>query len=230
MNESIGTTAPLPATRGLDHEARWPVTLSILVVVFLLQSLPPRIQLFPRWTPYLLAVLVLSPILLVSLSAGELRWLRLERRVTLTFAALIALATAANLANIIEAMLDHRQGVAGLQLLASSIGVWVANVLAFSLLYWQLDRGGPLARSSGSSPRPDWSFPQDSAGPEQVASGWRPTFPDYLFLGYCSATAFSPTDVLPLTARAKMLVMVESAVSLATIVVVASRAINILGS
>jgi hypothetical protein len=77
--------------------------------------------------------------------------------------------------------------------------------------------------------KPDWIFPQESA-PEAARAGWRPTFVDYLFLGYCTATAFSPTNALPLTPRAKLLMMLESAVSLTTVVVVAARAINILGA
>jgi hypothetical protein len=117
--------------------------------------------------------------------------------------------------------------IGGNQLLTSSISMWVINVLTFSLLYWQIDRDGPEARANNTSPRPDWLFPQDGA-PKDVPPDWRPTFVDYLFLGY--STAFSPTDALPLTARAKMLMMLESAISRVTIVVVASRAINILGS
>ncbi len=117
-----------------------------------------------------------------------------------------------------------------MQLLASSIGVWVTNVLAFSLLYWQLDRGGPGSRENKDRIKPDWLFPQQGAPAEDVAPDWQPTFVDYLFLGFSTATAFSPTDALPLTIRAKMLMMLESSISLVTIVVVASRAINILGS
>jgi hypothetical protein len=95
-------------------------------------------------------------------------------------------------------------------------------------VYWQIDRGGPGVRANKEGRKPDWLFPQEGA-PEDASPDWRPTFIDYLFLGYCTATAFSPTDALPLTARAKMLMMLQSLISLVTIVVVASRAINILG-
>jgi uncharacterized membrane protein len=107
--------------------------------------------------------------------------------------------------------------------------MWVVNVLTFSLLYWQLDRGGPEALANNTSPMPDWLFPQEGAR-EDVPPDWRPTFVDYLFLAYSTATAFSTTDVMPLTSRAKMLMMLESTISLVTIVAVMSRAINILGS
>jgi hypothetical protein len=116
-----------------------------------------------------------------------------------------------------------------LSLLASSIAVWVTNVTTFSLLYWEIDRGGPEARQNNAGTMPDWLFPQTGAPAEDVRPDWRPVFVDYLFLGYSTATAFSTTDVMPLTSRAKLLMMLESAISLATIVVVAARAINILG-
>ena len=112
-------------------------------------------------------------------------------------------------------------------LLASSIGVWVDNVLAFSLLYWQLDRGGPHARANNLSRKPDWLFPQAGV-PEDVLPGWQATYVDYLFLGFSTATAFSATDALPLTSRAKMLMMLESTISLLTLVIVAARAVNVL--
>jgi hypothetical protein len=126
-------------------------------------------------------------------------------------------------------MVHRPSDITGLQLFASSIAVWVTNVLIFSLLYWQIDRGGPEARANNASTKPDWLFPQTGA-PEDAPPDWRPTFVDYLFLGFSTATAFSPTDALPLTSRAKMLMMLESTISLVTIVVVASRAINILGN
>ncbi len=135
----------------------------------------------------------------------------------------------AGLALLIAEMVRRSGEVSGIQLLTSSVALWVLNVLTFSLLYWQLDRGGPEARANQARPRPDWLFPQEGA-PRDVPPDWRPTFVDYLFLGYSTATAFSTTDVMPLTSRAKMLMMLESTISLATIVAVMSRAINILGS
>jgi uncharacterized membrane protein len=106
--------------------------------------------------------------------------------------------------------------------------VWVTNVLVFSLLYWQIDRGGPEARMAHARSKPDWLFPQEGAPAEDVPPGWRPAFVDYLYLGYSTGTAFSTTDAMPLTSRAKLLMMLESTISLLTVVVVASRAINIL--
>jgi hypothetical protein len=126
-------------------------------------------------------------------------------------------------------MVNQTKEIDGLRLFTSSISVWVSNVLMFSLLYWQLDRGGPEARMNNTGIRPDWQFPQ-VGDPEEAPPDWRPTFVDYLFLAFTTSTAFSPTDALPMTARAKLLMMLESSISLMTIIVVAARAINILGS
>ena len=121
----------------------------------------------------------------------------------------------------------HPTGHNAFSLLSSSVAIWVVNLLMFSLLYWQLDRGGPRARVSGKNVRPDWVFPQPAA-PEDLPADWRPMFLDYLYLGYNTATAFTPADALPLTRRAKMLMMVESIISLLTMVIVLSRAISII--
>jgi hypothetical protein len=136
----------------------------------------------------------------------------------------------ANLANLIDAMVHRSTEITGVQLLASSIGVWNINILVFSLLYWQLDRGGPEARVHHAGRRADWFFPQESAPVEDVPAGWGATYVDYLYLAYSTATAFSTTEVAPLTHRAKLSMMLESSISLATILLVAARAINILGA
>jgi hypothetical protein len=111
--------------------------------------------------------------------------------------------------------------------LTSSFSIWVTNVLTFSLLYWQVDSGGPSRIARGIARKPDWLFPQSSA-PELASPDWRPLYIDYLSLAFNTATAFSPTDVLPLSRRAKALMMLESAISLLTLVLVAARAVNVI--
>jgi uncharacterized membrane protein len=158
-----------------------------------------------------------------------MRWRRIERITTMAFAVIVETLVIAALSYLIVKMLGRTETVSGRQLLTSSIGSWITNVLAFSMAYWQLDRGGPEARENDAGRRPDWLFPQAGA-PDEAPVGWRPTYVDYLFLSFSTATAFSTTDTIPLTARAKLLMMLESGVSLVTLVVVAARAINILGS
>ena len=216
-------------SQSIRIEPRWPVVLAILAAILMVVLLPERVVLFPAWFPYVIGIALILPMAAVGLSAEKARWLRVERTIMLLFIVAMGVGTLANLASLIGAMVRRSGEVGGLQLFASSIVVWVSNVLIFSLLYWRIDRGGPEARANNAGTRPDWLFPQAGA-PEDAPPDWRPTFVDYLFLGFSTATAFSPTDALPLTSRAKMLMMVESTISLATIVVVASRAINILGS
>ena len=170
---------------------------------------------------------MLVPMAAVALTSSKARWLRIERTTAYLFFAVVEVGLLASLTRIVTEIVYQSKEISGLSLLAASIGVWVVNVLTFSLLYWQIDRGGPLARANNLSLKPDWLFPQVGV-PEDVLPGWQPTYVDYLFLAYSTATAFSATDALPLTPRAKMLMMLQSTISLMTIIIVASRAINLL--
>jgi hypothetical protein len=218
MNDSA---PPIP------HERRWRPAVAIVTVLALIAYLPDRLRPFGDWFPYACAVAILVPMIGVGFS-GTSFWLRLERAVVLVFFVINQVFTMIMLARLFNEMAFHAREINGIWLLASSVSIWVGNVLTYALAYWQLDRGGPEARKNNAGVKPDWLFASDSAPEGDVIAGWRPTFPDYLFLGFTTATAFSPTDALPLTVRAKMLMMVESTVSLATIIFVAARAINIL--
>jgi hypothetical protein len=110
------------------------------------------------------------------------------------------------------------------KLLASGALVWFGNNLAFGMLYWLIDGGGPIARSRHPGPV-DFAFTQQLS-PEVAPPGWRPVFLDYLHLGFTNATAFSPTDVMPLSLRAKYVMVVQSTVSLALFGLVVARAVN----
>jgi len=215
-------------SRAGRFEPRWPVILQLLVLVSI-ATLPARIRLMPHWLGLTLTGVLLLPMVGVLVSRGALGWLRLERWSTLAFCAFAETMVLLSLRHIIAEMLKSPAVFTGRQLLASSVTAWATNVVAFSVVYWQLDRGGPEARANRLGKKAEWAFPQAS-GSDAEALEWLPTSADYLFLSYCTATAFSPTDVLPVTVRAKMLMMVDSTLSLITLVIVASRAINILGS
>jgi hypothetical protein len=219
-------TEPIPSRR---HEPRWPVALAILAVVLLLGLLPQAIRLLPVWVTYVLGAAVFAPVAGVGLMSARPGWLRAERVVILLFFAVSVVLILVNLANLVYVMVHKSTEITGVQLLASSIGAWAANVLVFSLLYWQMDRGGPESRINHAGRRADWFFPQESAPAEDVPAGWGATYVDYLYLAYSTATAFSTTEVAPMTHRAKLLMMFESSISLAMILIVAARAINILG-
>jgi hypothetical protein len=211
-------------------EARWPVALGIICVLVVLAVLPDRVRLVPQWVNVVLALAVLAPIGAVSLRPAKAALQRVERVVVLAFVVLAGVGTLKGLGQLLREVAGRTAPIGGLPLLESSIALWGLNVLTFSLLYWQMDRGGPGARADGQTRWPDWTFPQAEASADDVPRGWTPSYPDYLFLAFCTATAFSPTDALPLTTRAKMLMMAESLISLTTLALVASRAINILGS
>jgi uncharacterized membrane protein len=118
--------------------------------------------------------------------------------------------------------------ITGAQLLASGGVVWFTNTIAFGLAFWELDCGGPVARALATEARkPDFQFPQDE-NPQLARDGWAPRLWDYFYLSLTNATAFSPTDAMPLTRAAKALMAAESMLSLVTVLLVAARAVNIL--
>jgi len=220
MNEPVQT---------IRDEPRWPPALALVVVIGLLAALPGHVYMLPVWVSYLAALAAMVPMAAVRLTGGNTLWFGIERTMIILLAAAYVANTIAELADMIGVITLHPSGNNAFSLLSSSVAIWVANVLTFSLLYWQIDQGGPYARASASKVKPDWVFPQP-ATPEDLPPDWRPLFLDYLYLGYNTATAFSPTDALPLTHRAKMLMMIESTISLLTMVIILSRAINIIPS
>ena len=208
-------------------EPGWPVVLTIVAVFALLATLPYRVRVFPPWVPWILTIILVVPMIALAVTTDKIRWPRIEVVVIRLFFVTAGFGLVDQLIRVLSAMVRRSSEVGGLQLLTSSIAVWATNVLIFSIAYWRTDRGGPEAHANRASSRPDWLFPQQSAR-EDAPFEWRPTFIDYLFLSFCTATAFSPSEAQPLTSRA-MLLMLESIISLITIVAIASRAINILG-
>ena len=213
----------------IRDESRWPPALAILVVLLLLAAIPGHVHVLPVWVSYVAALAILTPMVVVAVTTGNILWLRIERTMIVLLAVVYVANTIAELADMIGLIALHPSGGNAFSLLSTAAAIWAVNVLAFSLLYWQIDSGGPYARASKSGAKPDWVFPQP-ATPEDLPPDWRPLFLDYLYLGYNTATAFSPTDALPLTHRAKMFMMIESTISLLTSVIVLSRAINVLPS
>jgi uncharacterized membrane protein len=141
---------------------------------------------------------------------------------------LIALITIANVVSLTELIhsLLYVPKTAGRPLVYASVPIWLTNVIVFGLWYWELDRGGPAARQEPERRQSDFLFPQMST--PGSAPGWVPSFLDYLYTSFTNATAFSPTDTMPLTPWAKLLMTLQSLASLLTVAVVVSRAVNIL--
>ena len=180
-----------------------------------------RLRIGPIWLP--LAFLGVGTAIIVVLRLrGLLRARRIAAMVVLGLAT-IAIATSAVF--LIGALVTDRAQAA--DLLASAALLWGSNVLIFSVWYWEVDGGGPHNRKQGPNVSTDFLFPQDVAGGERAAR-WCPGFLDYLFLAFNTSTAFSPTDTMVLARRSKVLMMVQSIISLATVAVIAARAINTL--
>ena len=220
---------PMPAwMRTTPGERRWPVTLTVIVAITLQLLLPPHLTgPLPRWV-----LPALEGALLIGLSIANP--VRIERRGKPVRAASIVLILLITLANAASAVLLIHAIVRGTSpptkaapLLASGASIWATNVIAFALWYWEFDRGGPVNRSLGTAQHPDLLFPQ-MATPELAPPDWEPRFVDYLYMSFTNATAFSPTDVMPLARWAKLTMLVQSAVSLAVGALVIARAVNIL--
>jgi uncharacterized membrane protein len=152
------------------------------------------------------------------------------RTASLVLLAVIVLGNVLGLALLVTALVStSSDALGGGQLLFTAAAIWTANVIVFGMCYWDVDDGGPFERARRKRTTPDFQFPQDE-NPRLAPEGWRPRVWDYLFVSLTSATAFSPTDSMPLTLKAKLLVGVESVVSLVLVVLVTARAVNVLGS
>jgi uncharacterized membrane protein len=143
--------------------------------------------------------------------------------------ALVGVITAANVLALaaLIASLVAAQEKSGAELLLKGATIWSTNVITFGLLFWEVDRGGPIRRRAPDPPPHDFQFPQDE-NPQLAEPKWRPRLADYVYISFTNAIAFSPTDAMPLTRRVKMMMLAESAISATTVLLVAARAVNIL--
>jgi uncharacterized membrane protein len=223
---SAGPSSPRPYPPPAGAEAFWPVQATVLVAIGLQVGLPARLTVGPTWL-----VPALEGVLLIGLSLATPRQLEHEHRGRRrTAIALTAFVSAANVFSLIELthhLLHSKQPTNGHELIISGMLIWLTNFLIFSLWYWEVDRGGPGRRAAGHDGPPDFLFPQMSDDRIEPRY-WRPQFVDYLYVSLTNATAFSPTDTMPLTPMAKMIMGVQSIVSLVTLGLVVSRAVNIL--
>jgi hypothetical protein len=149
----------------------------------------------------------------------------LRRTVTITLLAVVSLVNGLLVLAVVASLIQG-QVTSGAQLLLKAVTVWGTNVIAFGLWYWGLDRGGPVRRLAPQPPPPDFQFPQ-MENPQLVPPGWHPELIDYIYVSFTNSIAFSPTDAMPLSRRAKLLMLSESAVSSVTLLLVAARAVNI---
>jgi len=199
--------------------------LTVLAAICLQLALPKRLTVGPTWL-----VPALEAALLIGMFVATPRQLehehRRRRRVALGLTAFVSAANVYSLGALAHYLLHHEVS-SGRRLITSGVLIWLTNFLIFALWYWELDRGGPGKRASGNDQPPDFLFPQMSDDNIEPLD-WRPQFIDYLYVSLTNATAFSPTDTMPLSPMAKSVMGAQSVVSLVTIGLIVSRAVNIL--
>ncbi|HEX3326445.1 MAG TPA: hypothetical protein VHV50_05570 [Actinomycetota bacterium] len=208
-----------------SREPRWPASIAATAALILYITLPERLTFGPVWLiPGLEAALIIG--LTITAPQRHVEEARLVRLASLLLIALVNLANLASLVLLVHLVLSGG-AASGRQLIFSGLEIWLTLVLVFALWYWEFDRGGPGPRGTKAEKAPDFLFPQ-MATPELHQGDWMPNFLDYLYVAFTNATAFSPTDTMPLTSRAKALMLIESGASITAIVMVAGRAVNIL--
>jgi hypothetical protein len=209
-------------------EKRWPMALAVLVVGVLRVFLPPELRINDA-SGLFLAVVGVMVVALILGDPGRIdrqaTWLRV---LTGALIGLITLVNAGSSVRLVVSIIYSEPFTQTARVLLACGGIiWLTNVIAFGLWYWDLDRGGAAARAAGSTARPAFLFPEMTS-PEYAGEGWSPAFVDYLHLSFNTATAFSPTDVSPIKPWAKVMMMAEEAISLALGILVVARAVNIL--
>jgi hypothetical protein len=208
-------------------EPRWPAFIAILATAGAYLALPPGLTIGPRWLFPTMVGLLLVPTA-VSHSMGRHR---LDRMLGFAVTSLITLQLIGSVLLLVRALPSHRETPTAL--LRSAASLWVTNVLAFSLWYWRLDAGGPHQREArrghteGAFLFPQMMMPTEGRTATRQET-WTPTFVDYLFLSFNTSTAFSPTDTAVLTQWGKVLMMIQSTISLSVLALLAARAVNIL--
>jgi uncharacterized membrane protein len=218
---------------------RWLVRAAFAVVVTLQFTLINDFGYGPRRLAPYVEIILLVPLIVLSFRGEHLgrnartarqwesaKWYgRFNLVLGVGLVGIISVANARSLMLVLRALVGGATPN-GRTLLLDALNIWATNVVVFSLWYWALDRGGPSLDNTDHQGRPEFIFPQTLGDTAAVDS--KPGFVDYLFLSFCTSTAFSPTDTMPLTARMKLLMMLEAMVSLLTLALVAARAVNIL--
>jgi uncharacterized membrane protein len=211
--------------RDTPGENRWPVAVAMVVAIGLQLALPDRLALQSRWLlpglefALLIGLIVASPVRLNRESVAL-------RIASLTLAGLLSLANGWSASLLIVGLVRGSEGDDAGALLSTGVAIWLTNIIAFAVWYWQFDRGGPAARAHARRRLPDFQFVQ-MQNPDLAHPDWEPQFVDYLYLSFTNATAFSPTDVMPLSRWAKLTMLGQSLISLVTLALVIARAVNI---
>jgi cytochrome c biogenesis protein CcdA len=227
----------LSRRRIADGEHRLPPTAAVAIAIAIYALLPGSLLFLPR-----IVIPAIEGVLLVALVVTDPRRVTRESRwsriVSIGLAGLMIVTNLVALGMLID-LLTH-PSTQGRSLLLAAMQVWLTNVIGFGLLYWEIDRGGPVVRRKARRddlPAADWRFANDEdedavaevAASASATCGWIPTFVDYLYLSLTNSSAFSPTDTMPLTTRAKILMGIEATAALFTSLLVIARAVGSIG-
>jgi hypothetical protein len=227
-NRSVAPALEHAANSATDRsDPRWPAMVALLSVGVLRLALPQPLAAGPGW----LLIPVVAALLVPTVWTHRRGLHHLNKILGYVVTSIVTADMVWSLCLLVSALPAHR--IAPQDLLRASAALWISNILVFASWYWRLDAGGPYARESrGAHTDGAFLFPQMTLNRETRRDlheqGWSPGFVDYLFLAFNTSTAFSPTDCPVLTRWAKLLMMVQSLISLATVVLLAARAVNIL--
>jgi hypothetical protein len=224
LRRGIGPAAQSEAAEFARRDPFWPAQLTVLAAVLLSLDLPSKLTIRPVWLIPAIEGVLLVGLVAATPRAGQRRPMR--RHLALGVVGLVSASNLLNLILLIHHLLDSH-GTQPRPLILAGAEIWITNVLLFTVWYWELDRGGPLARKLDTLRAPDFLFPQ-MTDPKLGGLDWRAGYVDYLYTSFTNASAFSPTDTMPLSPTAKMLMLVQSLASLVTIGLVVARAVNIL--
>ncbi|UFS57432.1 hypothetical protein [Subtercola endophyticus] len=222
-----------------DYEDRLPVLIAVLVNLALLYFIPQKFQVLPSWLVPAIAGALLIP-LVIQNPRRLCRETTLSRWISIVLTSFLVLANQITVLVTIENLLNGDAD--GKDVLLSALQVWLSSVITFGLVYWELDHGGPVARREAGgwhAAGADFRFPQNDGGDEGGADGstdgspadsrqWRPGYIDYFYVAFTNMIAFSPTDTMPMTSRAKLIMAFQSIGAFVLLALVVSRAVNIL--
>ena len=203
---------------------RWPAIVALLVVALLLTYVSNQLAFGPSLLPLAVVIVLVIP-LMIAIRLDRHNWRRALGTLALgTVTATVAASTGYLVYQLVSGKITAPS------LLTGAAGLWAANLVTFGVWYWEIDGGGPSKRRRDGHVSTDFLFPQLQVGDGTSSHGWWPTFIDYLFVAFNASTAFSPTDTLLLSRRAKILMMIQATISFVTVIVIAARAINTLSA
>jgi hypothetical protein len=224
-------------SRSARIEHRWPAVAALVVALALYGALPNDLITGQRYATVAIGILLLIPLIVINPHrfTQQTTW---SRVVSLALAIIVVASNQVTIVSLIAVLVDGQTD--GPSLLQSALQVWVANVIGFALLYWEIDRGGPVIRTLAKRsdlPRADFRFPQDEdddtivevAAGSSLKSDWTAGFVDYFYFSLSNSMAFSPTDTMPLTSRAKLLMSLQSFGGFVILALVIARAVSLIG-